>query len=46
MLLALMVSLLISLIAHKVVAIPDLYFIFGCLDAIVVMEILGLVRDR
>jgi len=46
MLLALMVSLLISLMAHKVVAIPELYFMFGGLDAVVMMFIFGLVSDR
>jgi len=46
MLQAVIVSLLISLIAHKIVAIPELYFMFGGLDAFVMMFIFGLVRDR
>ena len=39
-LLACIVSITISFIAHKVIAIPELYFIFGGLDAFVVMFIM------
>lgn len=33
-------SIAISFFAHKVIAIPDLYFIFGAIDAFCVMAIL------
>jgi len=38
-LLALIVSVLISFLAHKVIAIQELYFVFGALDAFIVMLI-------
>jgi len=39
-LLATVFSIIFSFVAHKIIAIPELYFIFGAIDAAVVIIIL------
>jgi hypothetical protein len=43
-LLACIGSIALSLIAHKIIEIPDLYFLFGVFDAVIVMFIMFDIR--
>jgi len=45
-LLASIVSVIFSAITHKVIAIPDLYFILGTIDGLIVLAILGFIEVK
>jgi len=42
---AIIVSLVISFVAHKIIAIPELYFIIGAIDAFFVLAIFGNLKE-